>query len=116
MISQSKVFKAVYKTTGQQVAIKIMEKKRMNQSYKHEFARNELALHHSLSNFTRCPNIVRVLDYFEDNEKYYLVMELCEDPNFFEDRLEDVCLFLNLPFKVFLPLLKIIIKLFSYFT
>jgi serine/threonine protein kinase len=71
------------------VAIKQIKKKRMDKSYLHEMARNELAVHYSLSR-TKCNNIVNAKNYFEDDISYYLVMECSPEPNFFEDMLENV--------------------------
>ena len=71
------------------VAIKQIKKNRMDKSFFHEMARNELAVHYSLSN-TKCNNIVKAKNYFEDDYSYYLVMECSPEPNFFEDMLETV--------------------------
>jgi serine/threonine protein kinase len=72
------------------VAIKQINKGRMERSFSHEMARNELAVHYSLSNNTNCNNIVKAKDYFEDEKAYYLVMECSPEPNYFEDMLENV--------------------------
>lgn len=53
-----------------------------------EFAKNELIIHYSLSKLSN--NIVNVIDYFEDENSYRLAMEYCEEPNYFEDILENV--------------------------
>ena len=31
------------------------------------------------------PNIVKIHEYFVDNERYYIVMELCEGPSLFSE-------------------------------
>ena len=76
-------------TDDSKVAIKQIKKNRMNKSFFHEMARNELAVHYSLSN-TKCNNIVKAKNYFEDESSYFLVMECSPEPNFFEDMLENV--------------------------
>lgn len=70
------------------VAIKELRKDRLNKNFLNEFAKNELTIHYSLSRISN--NIVNVLDYFEDDFSYILAMEYCEEPNYFDDILENV--------------------------
>ena len=70
------------------VAIKELRKDRLNKNFLAEFAKNELIIHYSLSKLSN--NIVNVIDYFEDETAYKLAMEYCEEPNYFEDILENV--------------------------
>ncbi len=76
-------------TENSKVAIKQIKKNRMDKNFLHEMTRNELAVHYSLSR-TKCNNIVKAKNYFEDASSYYLVMECSPEPNFFEDMLENV--------------------------
>ncbi len=76
--------------TNTKVIIKELRKAKMVNNVMHEFARNELSIHYSLSNYTSNNNIVKVKDYFEDERAYYIVMECSPEPNFFEDILENV--------------------------
>ncbi len=69
-------------------AIKEIRKEKLSKSYLHEFAKNEIAIHHSLSKLSN--NIVNVIEYFEDESNYTIAMEYCEEPNYFEEILENV--------------------------
>ena len=65
------------------------KKKKLNsQYYKTEFARNELALHFNISKI--CKNVVKAYCYYETDDAFILVMEKSDDPNYFEDMLENV--------------------------
>ncbi len=77
-------------THGIKYAAKQILKNKLNNKYFHEFARNELSLHSSLSKLSN--TIVKVEEYFEDEEKYTMVMEYAHDPDYFEDLLENVSL------------------------
>lgn len=70
------------------VALKEMKKEKFKQEFNFEFARNELSIHYSLSKLSN--NIVNALDYYEDEKSFYLLMEYCDDPNYFEEILENV--------------------------
>lgn len=72
------------------VAVKEIRKERLKKQYMHEFAKNEISIHHSLSRISN--NIVNVLDYYEDESTYTIAMEYCDEPNYFEDILENVIL------------------------
>lgn len=91
-LSMSHVYMGTDLETGNKVAIKEMKKARMEHNYLHELARNELAIHYSLSQYSKCNNIVKAQDYFENNKAYYLIMEYSPDPNYFEDLFENVYL------------------------
>ncbi len=70
------------------VAIKELRKDRLTKNFLSEFAKNEMIIHYSLSKLSN--NIVNVIDYFEDENSFKLAMEYCEEPNYFEDILENV--------------------------
>ena len=74
--------------TDKLVAIKELRKDRLSKNFLAEFAKNELIIHYSLSKLSN--NIVNVIDYFEDENAYKLAMEYCDEPNYFEDILENV--------------------------
>lgn len=74
--------------TGEQVAIKETNKSKMGKDIYTELILNELAISKYLS--TRTNSVVHVYDYFEEDESYIIVMELCDRPNFFEELLENV--------------------------
>ena len=65
---------AIHKKTGQQVAIKILTKENIKTLEDKELVRIEIGVlklcHH--------PNIVRLLDHFENNDFIYIVMEYIE--------------------------------------
>lgn len=73
------------------VAVKEIRKDKLTKSYMHEFAKNEIAIHHSLSKLSN--NIVNIIDYFEDETTYTIAMEYCQNPNYFQDILENVIVF-----------------------
>lgn len=85
------VYQGLNKETEEQVAIKRTTKSKLTESYMKEFIVNELTVHQHISK--NCGNIVKVLDYFEDSEFFYMVMEFCDRPNYFEDILETVSLY-----------------------
>ena len=91
-LTPTSIFSAIDNESNEHIVIKELKKSKLVTSYMHEFARNELAIHYSLSNYTKCENIVKVKDYFEDSRAYFMVMEYSPDPNFFEDLLENVFL------------------------
>jgi serine/threonine protein kinase len=69
-------------------ACKETRKKRLLNSYFHEFVKNEMVFQYSLSKYS--DNIVKVVDYFEDENSYFMVMEYSPQPTYFEDLLENV--------------------------
>ncbi len=89
-LTPTSIFQAVDKQSGERVVIKEIKKNKLVASYMHEFAKNELALHYSLSNYTYCENIVKTIDYFENEMAYYLIMECSPEPNFLDELLETV--------------------------
>jgi serine/threonine-protein kinase Chk2 len=86
-LSPGVVYSGYDKILESKVAIKELRKGKLNEEYQHEMAKNELAIHFSLSSISN--NIVKVRDYFEDENAYYLIMEYSEEPDFFEDLLEN---------------------------
>jgi len=87
-LSPTTISIAQHVETNKIVAVKELRKERLNKNYLNEFARNELTIHYSLSKLSN--NIVNVIDYFEDENSYIMAMEYCEEPNYFEDILENV--------------------------
>jgi serine/threonine protein kinase len=73
---------------GNRFACKETRKKRLPNSYFHEFIKNEMVFQYSLSKYS--DNIVKVLDYYEDENSYFMVMEYSYQPTYFEDLLENV--------------------------
>jgi hypothetical protein len=72
-------------------AAKRIKKRKLSANYLHDFVRNEIAIQHSLSNFSQNGEfIVKVEDYFEDDDCYLMVMEYSPSPDYFEQRLENV--------------------------
>jgi len=67
----AKVYSAVNHRTGQIVALKIIDKQLVPDEQMH---RNEVGIHKA----TDHPNILRLLETFEDDRYLYLVTELCE--------------------------------------
>lgn len=70
------VYRARERSTGKDVAIKVISKDfsdSKNHTQQHERIINEIKLHTRLSH----PNIVKNLGSFEDENYYYIVLELC---------------------------------------
>lgn len=65
----------------------------------HTFVKNEMTLQYSLCRISN--NIVKVPAYFEDDNKYSIVMEYSNDPCYFENMLENV---ININFRILLLL------------
>ncbi len=89
-LSPTIIYTGIDNIDDSKVAIKQIRKSKIDKPFLHEMAKNELAVHYSLSNNTNCNNIVKAKDYFEDDSSYYLVMEYSPDPNYFEDMFENV--------------------------
>lgn len=85
-------------------ALKELKKEKFKNPFNNEFARSELIIHYSLSKLSS--NIVNVVDYYEDDKAYYLLMEYCEEANYFEEILENVGDFLYFLVEFFLLLLN----------
>ena len=73
---------------GTQFAVKEIFKNKLRNNFVQEFAKNELCLHYSLSKLSR--SIVKIDNYYEDEERYTMVMEYSYDPEYFVDLLENV--------------------------
>ena len=71
-----------------QYAVKEIKKSKLKEKYQYELAKNELSIHYSLSK--KSNYIVNVSDYFENENSFFLVMEYCNRPNYFQYRLENV--------------------------
>jgi len=74
--SFSSVYLAVHKRTGIQRAVKQITKARTNKEQFTAEVRALISLDH--------PHIVKVLEYFEDEANYYVVMELCTGKDLFD--------------------------------
>lgn len=69
-------------------AIKEIKKDKLKDNFHHELARNELSIHYSLAK--KSSYIVNVPEYFETEKSYFMTMEYCNNPNYFQYRLETV--------------------------
>lgn len=88
-LSASVIYQGYEKKTGTKVAIKELKKNKLKQEYLHEMAKNEFSIQASLCCLSEDSNIVQVKDYFENENAYYLIMEYSEEPDYFEDLLEN---------------------------
>ena len=77
--SFSEVKLAINNVTKQKVAVKIMDKKKMD-SKRLESAKNEI----EIMKICNHPNIIHFIDTYEDKDKIYIVMEYCPGGTFFE--------------------------------
>lgn len=66
----STVYRAVNKRTGEEVAVKMICKVHVKDA---QMLKNEIQIHKA----TDHPNVLRLLEVFEDDRKLYLVTELC---------------------------------------
>jgi len=87
-LAPTKVYIGEDKKTGEPVAIKETNKIKLGHDIYSELVINELAVSKYLSRITH--SVVHVYDYFEEDDSYVIVMELCDRPNFFEELLENV--------------------------
>ena len=67
------VYKATHNETGRKVAVKTLCKKKMN-SYELEVQRREI----DVLKICQHPNVIRLLDVYEDIENIYMVIEYLE--------------------------------------
>lgn len=75
---------------GNKFAGKDIQKKKLKNNYFHEFIKNEFAIQYSLCHSPGSENIVRVEEYFEDDQRYLMIMEYSSEPSYFDDMLENV--------------------------
>jgi hypothetical protein len=73
---------------GNKYAAKKIYKNKLRSSFMHEFLKNEIAIQFSLSRLSE--NIVKVPEYFEDEERYIMLMEYSPFTDYFDDMLENV--------------------------
>ena len=74
-----KVKKCIYKQTGEEYAIKIINKKKIKDKMKNSFFKeNDIA-----TKFNHI-NVIYVFQIFEDKENFYLVMEYCQKGELFD--------------------------------
>ncbi|KAM7439975.1 Serine/threonine-protein kinase plk4 [Porites harrisoni] len=69
------VYRARCKATGQEVAIKMIDKKAMKTSGMVARVRNEVEIHCQLKH----PAILELYNYFEDSNYVYLILEMCHN-------------------------------------
>lgn len=69
----AKVFRAVNKNTGEEVAIKVTSREKLKKPKAEQKHKSEVAIQTSLHH----PNIVKAYDFFTDQFFTYLVLELC---------------------------------------
>jgi len=78
--SFGRVRRATHKESGDERAIKVIDKKMLNSSTDLESFLNEVSMLKSLDH----PNIVKVFEYYQDSRNYYLITELCSGGELFE--------------------------------
>ncbi|KAJ8668601.1 hypothetical protein QAD02_010264 [Eretmocerus hayati] len=69
------VYRAKCKRTGMEVAIKMIDKKNMNEREMVDRVKQEVSIHSRLKH----PSILELYDFFEDHLYVYLVLELCHN-------------------------------------
>ena len=75
------VYQAINKETKENVAIKIIKKDEMIKNNLKNRIKNEIKIHDSINNHN---NIIKLIDYFEDNANIYMILELCQYGNFYQ--------------------------------
>lgn len=85
-LSATEIHVGYERQTGNKVAIKELKKSKLK-DFMQEFAKNELTIHDSMARVSA--NVCKVKDYFEDEKAFYMVMEFSDEPNYFEDMLEN---------------------------
>jgi len=75
----AKVRLCIHKSTGVQRALKIIPKNRFNPD-QDEILRNEVKIHSSLDH----PHIIKMHEYFKDENRYYTVLEICSGGELYE--------------------------------
>ena len=68
------------RSSGAEVAIKMIEKSKMLEHSMVARVNNEILLH----TFMQHKNVVKIYNTFEDNEKVYMVMEICRLGNLYK--------------------------------
>lgn len=86
-LAPTKIYEGIAKDSKKCVAIKETIIDQLDTFHK-EFLKNELVIAHYMSKITH--SVVIVYDYFHIENKYVLVMEYSDRPNFFYELLEDV--------------------------
>ncbi|XP_058884698.1 hormonally up-regulated neu tumor-associated kinase homolog A-like isoform X2 [Acipenser ruthenus] len=76
--SFAKVREGLHVTTGEKVAIKVIDKKKAK---KDSYVTKNLRREGQIQQMIRHPNITQLLDILETENSYYLVMELCPGGN-----------------------------------
>ena len=74
--AHSRVFLCEHKLTVCRFAVKMLEKKLLKKDMKNRYMK-EIKMMHSFIN----PYIIHVHEYFEDDERIYIVMEYCAGGN-----------------------------------
>ena len=74
-----KVKLGIHKTTGEKVAIKILEKSKITSKDDMERINREITI---LRNFSHL-NVIKINDIFETKDNYYILMEYCEKGELF---------------------------------
>lgn len=75
----------VIQATGQLVAVKLVERRRMDEG-EEELLRLEVSLLKELQH----PHIIQLLDFVEDTDRFHLVLELCAGGEVFDKIVEKV--------------------------
>lgn len=112
--SISTVYKAVCVETGTKVVIKVYHKAKMNERHYHKLDR-EMEVQTKIQDG---PYVCQLYAIFEDDEKKYLVLEMCDGGDLFKlmlmrgGRLDEsfVCT------EIIVPLLRILEKMHAHFT
>lgn len=91
-VAPTTVYLAQHKEKGTTVAVKYIDKSKLSTFELKDMICNEFALTAKLSKYI--PEIIQVYEYYEDEESYSMVMEYCDRPNYFEEMLENVSIYL----------------------
>lgn len=88
VVAPTKILIGKHALSENTVAIKQVNKSKLNNLMMFEFIFNEFVVTNYLS--TYLDSVVKVIAYYEDDQNLSMVMEYCNRPNFFEELLENV--------------------------
>ena len=88
-LSPTLVYVALDKSLNKKVALKIVKKDKLKQSFLLELIKLETVIHFKLCRLNP-ENVTMMYEYYEFPDSFVMILELSKDPFYFEERLENV--------------------------